>query len=247
MIILCDTRQQAHRHDTKNKWFIANGITVNRVTLTCGDYQIAGKSEVAVDSKFSIMELIGDVQCKVMSKKDVKDACGKLLLTKFRPGARFPMKVEEIYHIITDDDSERFPESEITKWCFETGCEDLTEKFKDLYVKRHGFFHRGLIRAKSYGVKLYILVENEDGVTDINSLFKWVNPRRKLMVNTSEVIGTWKNGKPRYKKVQKYPNCMMGQQLAKACLTMQKKYGCEFVFCTPEQAAEKIVELLNNG
>ena len=35
-----------------------------------------------------------------------------------------------------------------------------------------------------------------------------------------------------------------GDVLAKAMLTMQLKYGVEFVFCRPAEAGEKILELL---
>ena len=41
-----------------------------------------------------------------------------------------------------------------------------------------------------------------------------------------------------------YPNATKGETLAKACLTMQLKYGVEFLFCRPEDAGEKILELL---
>ena len=58
------------------------------------------------------------------------------------------------------------------------------------------------------------------------------------------MIGVRKNGIPRYKKVQKYPYAMTGERLAKACLTMQLKYGVEFQFCRPEEAGKKILDLL---
>lgn len=234
MILLCDSRQQASKHSLKNRYFIENGITVNRVTLHCGDYQIAGKSDKSVDTKKDIQELIGDIQFKAISKKDVLAKCQELAHEK----------ADEIFKIICDDDSDRFAEEEITKWCFLNGFESETEAFKTLYVKRHGFFHRGLVRAKAYGIKLFILVENEDGIKSIRDLFRWVNPRRRYMVNSNIVIGQYNNGRPKYKKVQKYPNAMMGDTLAKACLTMEKKYGCEFVFCHPSESGRKIIELL---
>ena len=242
MILLTDSRQQASKHKKKNEYFLQNGITINRVTLTCGDYQIVGKSDTAVDTKKDIHELIGDIQIRQMPKKEIKEKINDILST-----SRINADKEKIFNIICDDDSDRFPESEITKWCFENGIEELTEKFKMLYVKRHGFFHRGLIRAKQYNVKLYILVENRDGIASINDLFSWVNPRSFIQVRTNNIIGYKKGGYPIYERVKKYPNCMMGAQLAKACITMQNKYGCEFVFCTPDEAPAKIIELLKGG
>lgn len=298
MILLEDTRQQEKKHSKKHKYFLENGIHWNRSTLICGDYQIAGNGSVAVDTKFSIQELIGDIQFKAMSKKDVKLAIDKIWaeLDLIQGGW------SAIYHIITDDDDERFVEKEISEYCWKNKIEGniiiqkMMEKkgnvnvctkynyipypanyelykakmkeyneahknefsisyetttveaeLQNLYVKRHGFFHRGLVRAKNYGVKLHILVDNEDGVADINSLFSWVNPRRKILVNSSEQIGWYKNGKPRYRKVPKFPNCMMGEQLAKACLTMQLRYGCEFHFCKPSEAGAEVIRLLTHS
>lgn len=35
-----------------------------------------------------------------------------------------------------------------------------------------------------------------------------------------------------------------GQTLAKALLTMENKYGAKFLFCKPQESAERIIELL---
>jgi len=67
----------------------------------------------------------------------------------------------------------------------------------------------------------------------------------RIFVNSKQVIGYFKNGNPKYKKIQKYPNAMSGEKLAKACITMQLKYGVEFMFCTPEESAKRILSLLN--
>lgn len=169
MIILCDTRQQAGKHNTKDKYFADHGIEVRRTKLYVGDYTLPTNQSVCIDTKKDIQELIGDI-------------CGK-----------------------------------------------SHERFRD-----------ECIRAKEAGVKLIILVENEAGYVDkkqtvynkvvrsIDDLFSWVNPR----------LFIWKNGK------QKYPNATKGSVLAKCCITMSQKYGVEFMFCTPKESAEKIVELL---
>ena len=213
-----------------------------RNALACGDYQLAGKSDIAVDTKKDIAELIGDIQVKQMAKKDVAAAVRDISV-KFNI---VPELQSQIYHLIVDDDSERLVEAELVRLCMDSGIPEYAiSLFQSLYVKRHGFFHRGLIRAKFYGTKLYVLVENNDGVKDIDSLFKWVNPRTKITVpDYTKPIGRWHNGAVRYARKRKYPNCMQGQTLAKACLTMEKKYGVKFVFCRPEESGEKIMELL---
>ena len=211
--------------------------------MICGDYQLPGDGAVAVDTKKDIAELIGDIQFKAMAKKDIMAAIVNIWS---KNNIAYADK-DFVYKLITDDDYDRFVEKELSDYCFEKYIpENVLKELQALYVKRHGFFHRGLIRAKYYGVKLYILVENTDGVTDINSLFKWVNPRSRIMIRGNEVVGWTKGGEPKYNRVRKYPHCMQGSQLAKACLTMQLRYGCTFQFCTPEQSGKRIVELLTN-
>lgn len=242
MIILEDSRQQESKHKVKHKWFLEHGVHWNRSALQCGDYQLPGDGSVAVDTKKDIQELIGDIQFKAMSKNEIHMRIRDIAIQYCITENDF---LDNVYHLITDDDSDRFVEKELSDYCFQKDIpEGALKEFQNLYVKRHGFFHRGLIRAKKYGVKLYVLVENKDRVTDLESLSKWMNPRRKIMVNSSDQIGYYKNGKPKYRKIPKFPNCMMGEQLAKACLTMEDKYGVKFVFCPPEESAEMILKLL---
>lgn len=245
MIILEDSRQQATKHKLKHEYFKQHGVHINRSALQCGDYQLPSDGSVAVDTKKDIQELIGDIQFKAMSKNQIHMRIRDIAIQYCITENDF---LENIYHLITDDDSDRFVEKELSDYCFQKDIpEGALKEFQNLYVKRHGFFHRGLIRAKNYGVQLYVLVENKDGVTDLSSLSNWENPRRKIMVNGPEQIGFYKNGKPKYRKVQKFPNCMMGEQLAKACWTMEEKYGVKFVFCRPEESAEMILKLLGVG
>lgn len=241
MLILTDSRQQSGKHDLKNRYFLEHGIMQNRTKLVCGDYQIPGDGSVAVDTKQSIAEVIGDVQVKTMGKKDILTAVQNIFAEN-----NLPMPLSEtVYHLITDDDSKRFAEQEISQFCFKAHIpENIMSKFQDLYVKRHGFFHRGLLRAKHYGVKLYIVVENKDRVRSIEDLFHWQNPRSFIMKNGNIQIGWNRNGTPKYNRVKKYPKAMTGETLAKACLTMEAKYGCKFLFCRPEESAELIMQLL---
>ena len=240
-ILLCDTRQQADKHRLKNKWFAENGIMVNRCALVCGDYQLAGDGHIAVDSKQGCSEVINDIQVKTITKAAVGDAVREIC-DRYNIGDGFD---KEMYHVITDDDSNRYPEAQIMDLCVLRGLPDeASKRFQELYVKRHGFFHRGLIRAKQYGVKLYILVE-EPGIHSIRDVFRWRNPRLDIYVRGREIIGINRNGSPKYKRVQKYPNACTGSQLAKAMNTIEKKYApVEFVFCDPKDAGRMIMKIL---
>ena len=242
MLILEDSRQQERKHEIKHSYFRSVGVHWNRTALYCGDYTLPADQSVCIDTKKDIQELICDIQVKQMSKANINQNVFEIAENNH---IGFDV-AEQIFHAICDDDSDRFAEKEINDICFKNCVpERIISEFQSLYVKRHGFFHRGLKRAQNSGIRLIVLVDNRDGVRSIDDLFRWTNPRSKIWVNSSEIIGTCKNGRPRYKKVQKYPFAMPGETLAKACLTMQLKYGVEFQFCRPEEAGKQILSILN--
>ena len=120
---------------------------------------------------------------------------------------------------------------------------DIQELVGDICGKQHERFRSELQRAQEANIRLIILVENKHEVVynrkgklienypihDLKDLHKWVNPR----------LWIFQSGK------QKYPNATKGITLQKACMTMQAKYGVEFQFCRPDEAAERIVKLLS--
>lgn len=87
--------------------------------------------------------------------------------------------------------------------------------------EEHQRFIRELKLAKDIGCKLFVLIENEDGIQSIEDVQHWRNPRTDYS-----------------------PDCIQGPRLSKAMRTIEGRYGCTFLFCRPEEAAEKIVELL---
>lgn len=119
----------------------------------------------------------------------------------------------------------------------------IQECVENICGKSHARFRDECILAQNNGIKLYIVVEDDGGYADkahhiwnkpvrsIDDLFQWVNPR----------LCIFKKGK------QAYPSATRGQTLAKACITMTERYGVEFLFCKPNEAASKIVKLLNEG
>lgn len=88
----------------------------------------------------------------------------------------------------------------------------------------HQRFKRECIAAKEAGCQLIILVENEEGITSVNEVHEWIN---------QEAIFR--------------PRAITGDRLEKAMKTMSERYGVRFEFCTPEEAAGKIIELLGAG
>lgn len=117
---------------------------------------------------------------------------------------------------------------------------DLQEIVGNICGKQHGRFRDECILAQNNGIKLIVLIENENGVKSIDDLSHWSNPR---LHNYNKIaymhnLGKWLSiPLPKAKPTS-------GQTLAKAMLTMEKKYGVEFRFCTPKEAGERIIELL---
>lgn len=241
MILLEDTRQQNEKHKLKHEFFRTHGIHINRTALYCGDYTLPSDQSICIDTKRNIAELIGDIQVKQMPKKEV---CKSVYDICEIQGIGFDI-ADQIYHAICDDDNGRFTEKEIYDICFNNHIsERIISDFQAFYIKRYGFFHRGLKRAQNSQIQLFILVENTDGINTIEDLSGWHNPRLDIWTNSNEMIGFWKNGRPRYKRIRKYQNAATGEWLAKSCLTMEEKYGVKFLFCRPEEAGPKILEIL---
>lgn len=87
--------------------------------------------------------------------------------------------------------------------------------------EEHKRFIRELKLAQEIGTQLYILVENEEGIENLEDVQRWHNPREEFS-----------------------PGCIQGPRLWKAMCTIQERYGCVFLFCRPEEAADMIVDLL---
>lgn len=120
---------------------------------------------------------------------------------------------------------------------------DMQEIAGNICGKAHMRFRDECILAQNNGIKLYVLIENTDKVYSVNDVFTWHNPRVDRYNNIAymHTLGKLLNvSLPKTKPTS-------GKVLAKAMLTMQLKYGVEFVFCRPEDAGEKVIELLGGS
>lgn len=95
--------------------------------------------------------------------------------------------------------------------------------------QEHERFRRELAGARDAGVRLVVLVENGEGVRDLAGLVSWVESGEDF-------------ARRRYAQRR-----LQGSRLAKACATMSARYGAEFRFCGPGEAAGLIVEILLEG
>lgn len=98
----------------------------------------------------------------------------------------------------------------------------------------HQRFKAELVGARDAGCKLYILVENTDGVDSLSTLVEWTEPMYHFEMRKA------KSGNTNARRIE-------GSRLAKACKTMSERYGATFLFCTPEHAGYFIERLLEKG
>ena len=235
MIILEDRAQQDKKHELKHQKFAEMNVELVRVPLPVGDY-------VLMNEKIQdVIERKTGRNMGVIGKKEVTLKNGKTVERNvYECGVELKkMDFVGTYNVCVD-----------TK-------KDIEELINDIVGRQHERFRDECIFAQNNGVKLYVLVENLGGlvpytkdiynptIRSLDELHLWKNPRLFIMKSSNEVNGHYKNGKPKYKKIQKYPKATRGETLMKACYTMQEKYGVEFLFCTPEESAKWILTLLN--
>lgn len=117
---------------------------------------------------------------------------------------------------------------------------DIQELVNDICGKQHDRFRDECILAQNNGIKLYILVQNEGG------LIKYTKDVYNKTITRLEDLHSWKNPRLfiRKKGVQLHPKATRGETLMKACLTMQKEYGVEFIFCHNRDQGRMVLELL---
>lgn len=237
MIILEDKAQQDKKHELKHEKLSEMGFDIVQVPLPVGDYVFMNdKIQDVIDRKAGRNRgVIGKKKVSLKNGKEVE---------------------RNIYEYGVDLKKMDFVGT--YNVCVDTK-KDIDELINDIVGRQHERFRDECIFAKNNGVKLYVLVENIGGlikytrdvynptVRSLDELHLWKNPRLFIMKRSDEVIGCYKSGNPKYKRVQKYPKATKGITLQKACKTMEEKYGCKFIFTTPEESGKKIIELLTSG
>lgn len=108
---------------------------------------------------------------------------------------------------------------------------DISELYQNL-IQSHNRFAAECNLADELGIKLYILVENENGIRKTEDIISWKNPQYFVWL----------------KKQRQGVKCKppaSNQTLLKIMKSMEKKYGVTFLFCAPYESAELIVKLLD--
>lgn len=110
--------------------------------------------------------------------------------------------------------------------------QNLTELCSNV-CQGHGRFRRELVRAQENEVRLIFLVEHGKGVSRLQDVIWWDNPRSVKRIQGED--GKWKSIETR---------AMQGEVLYKILCTLERKYGCRFLFCEKGDTGRRIIELL---
>jgi ribosome-associated protein len=129
---------------------------------------------------------------------------------------------------------------------------DLQEVVGNIQGKAHNRFRDECILGMNNGIKLYILVEHGGNIKSLEDVKSWINPR--IFLYEKKIRKEWNipkgadfqkelaELKSHGAKIKRGPTT--GEELYKAMVTMQEKYGCEFVFCDKKSTGQKIIKLL---
>jgi len=101
--------------------------------------------------------------------------------------------------------------------------QNLTEVCQNV-CQDHERFRAELIRAQKAEIHIVILVEHGKGIHSLEDVIWWDNPRLRVS-----------------------PRATRGEVLYKKLKTIERKYGCEFVFCDKKETGQKIIEILGGA
>lgn len=129
---------------------------------------------------------------------------------------------------------------------------DLQEVVGNIQGKAHNRFRDECILGQQNGIKLYILVEHGGNIKSLEDVKLWSNPR--IFLYQKKIRKEWNipkdtdfetelaELKSHGAKIKRGPTT--GEELYKAMVTMQDKYGCEWVFTDKKNCGQRIIELL---
>lgn len=89
----------------------------------------------------------------------------------------------------------------------------------------HTRFRNECLKAQADGCRLVILIENLDGVKNLDDLARWEESNEHFRM---------RGGKRKFK----------GKDTVKSMVTMTRRYGVEWDFCTPNESARRVLEIL---
>lgn len=121
-------------------------------------------------------------------------------------------------------------------------CIDLKQNLNEVesnLIQQHDRFRRECERARSAGIRLVVLIEDET-VDGIDGVARWGNPRYKRWMRLNEAH---KAGRMLHVKIPARPP-IKGSNLHRIMVTMSERYGIEWQFARHDEVAQRVCEIL---
>ena len=153
MVLYEDTRQQAGKHRNIHAYCRKAGIEIIRQALNVGDYQIAGRGDISVDTKTGVPELAGNC---FQEHERFRDECRRAQ----RCGIQLIILIEE-----------KLPGGRMDNWRSPIGWDGLPlHRFRPEVLRKVM-----LTMQEEYGVKFRFCDGRETG----KQLIEYLEGRRK--------------------------------------------------------------------
>ena len=111
-------------------------------------------------------------------------------------------------------------------------------------VQDHDRFKRECIRAQEDGTKLVILIENDEGMTCLDDVERWENPRvNEYYSKYSFALAARKYGK----NIRIPAPPVDNKRLIRMMTTMTERYGVQWQFCSRAETGKRVEEILLSG
>jgi hypothetical protein len=111
--------------------------------------------------------------------------------------------------------------------------QNLNELCGNVSIAQHERFRAEIERANAVGIHLIFLCEHGHGIRNLADVAGWTNPRA---LERRKIDGRWQT------VAQKV---MQGPTLCKILMTMERKYGVQFLFCDKDETGDRIIDLLS--
>ncbi|MCI5996125.1 MAG: ERCC4 domain-containing protein [Blautia sp.] len=98
----------------------------------------------------------------------------------------------------------------------------------------HDRFRRELKLAQDNEIRLVILIEHGKDIRSLKDVIWWDNPRRWKRVRDPKT-GKWANVETK---------ATTGETLYMILCTLERKYGCRFMFCEKKDTGREIIRIL---
>ena len=101
----------------------------------------------------------------------------------------------------------------------------------------HERFRKELKLAQDNDIQLVFLCEHGKGFRQLSDVIWWENPRRWKRQRNPET-GKWEETETK---------ATTGETLYRILHTLERKYGCRFLFCEKEETGAEIIRILKEG